>query len=161
LDDDVNCPCQSGKNFADCCERFITQQALPENAEQLMRSRYAAYCLKAEDYLLASWHPQYRPASLQLDDGVRYIGLEILQAPAAQESHASVEFEARLLINGRVEAMHEMSEFVQEQGRWLYTQGEMLTPSFKSWSPGRNEPCPCGSGKKFVTTQRKLNLKKA
>ena len=60
-----------------------------------------------------------------------------------------VEFEARLLVDGRVEAMHENSNFVRQQGRWLYTDGETLAPSLAPWKPGRNEPCPCGSGKKF------------
>ncbi len=147
--DDVNCPCQSGKKYAACCERFITQQALPENAEQLMRSRYSAYVLKQLDYLLDTWQPLHRPAELALDDSIRWLGLTIIDAPPVEDGYAIVEFEARMLVGGTVDAMHERSRFVLEQGRWLYTSGEMLTPSFQSWKPGRNETCPCGSGKKF------------
>jgi SEC-C motif domain protein len=149
VNDDVNCPCQSGKKYVACCGRFITQQALPENAEQLMRSRYSAYVLKQHDYLLASWQSAQRPAKLVLDDSIRWLGLTIIDAPPAEGAHAIVEFEARMLCAATVEAMHERSHFVLEQGRWLYSNGEMLPPSFQSWKPGRNETCPCGSGKKF------------
>jgi SEC-C motif domain protein len=145
----VNCPCQSGKKYFACCERFITQQALPENAEQLMRSRYSAYVLKQRDYLLVSWQQAHRPRELVLDESIQWLGLTIIDAPAAEGVQASVEFEARMLCKGSVEAMHERSQFVLEQGRWLYTSGEMLAPSFQSWKPGRNEACPCGSGKKY------------
>jgi SEC-C motif domain protein len=149
MSDDMNCPCQSGKNYAECCERFITQQAWPENAEQLMRSRYTAFVVKNQDYLLQSWQLAYRPAELELDDSTRWIGLSILDAPPADGVEAIVEFEARMLANGVVDAIHERSSFVLEQGRWLYTRGDMLAPSFQSWKPGRNEACPCGSGKKY------------
>ena len=146
---DLNCPCQSGKDYKLCCERFISQRALPENAEQLMRSRYTAYGLRDRDYLLATWQQAYRPSWLALDEAIRWLDLTILDAPAAVGNVASVEFEAKLMLAGRVEAMHEISQFVFEQGRWFYTHGEMLAPSFSSWVPGRNEPCPCGSGRKF------------
>lgn len=145
----MNCPCQSNKEYADCCERFITQQSLPENAEQLMRSRYTAYVFGQRDYLMESWHPAYRPECLQLDDDIRWLGLTILHAPQAVSGKAEVEFEARLLESQTVQGLHERSQFVMEQGRWLYTQGEMLKPGFQPWKPGRNESCPCGSGQKF------------
>lgn len=145
----MNCPCQSGKKYAVCCERFITQQAWPENAEQLMRSRYSAYVLKLHDYLMQSWHHAYRPARLVLDESIRWLGLTIIDAPPAADGQAIVEFEARLLSAATVEALHERSRFVQQQGRWLYTEGDLLKPSFQPWKPGRNETCPCGSGKKF------------
>jgi len=121
---------------------------LPENAEQLMRSRYSAYVLQDRDYLEQSWHSDQRPQDLILDDGIRWIGLEVIDF-RQQEDQATVEFEARLLVTGKVDAVHENSRFVKLQGRWLYTSGDMLLPTFQSWSPGRNEACPCGSGKKF------------
>lgn len=113
-----------------------------------MRSRYSAYVLEELDYLKATWHPEFRPVDLTLDPGIRWLGLEIL-ACDQQLPRARVEFEARLLVGGKVDAIHEKSAFAREQGRWLYTHGEMLPPSFTPWQPGRNEACPCGSGKKF------------
>jgi SEC-C motif-containing protein len=113
-----------------------------------MRSRYCAYVLDDAEYLSETWHPDFRPPELITDLDVRWINLTII-ASDEQDELAMVEFEARLLVNGQVQAMHEKSAFRLERGRWLYTTGEMLTPGFQPWKPGRNESCPCGSGKKF------------
>ena len=113
-----------------------------------MRSRYTAFALAEVDYLRDSWHADFRPAVLEADDALRWIGLEII-ASDLQVDHAIVEFEARLLAEGRVSAMRERSNFVLEKGRWFYTNGEQLPPSVKPWKPARNESCPCGSGTKF------------
>ncbi len=113
-----------------------------------MRSRYSAYLLCECDYLLATWHPDFRPAQLHLDSGIRWLGLEIL----ATEEHgikALVEFEASLLVGAEVSAMHERSDFILQQGRWLYTSGEQLAARLAPWKPARNQDCPCGSGLKF------------
>lgn len=113
-----------------------------------MRSRYCAYALDNRDYLLETWHPDYRPKEITVDPAIHWLGLTII-ASDQQERQATVEFEARLLASGQVQAMHEKSAFVEQERKWLYTSGEMLTPSFQPWKPGRNETCPCGSGKKF------------
>lgn len=113
-----------------------------------MRSRYTAFALGDHDYLIASWHPDYRPQNLRLQADTRWIGLEILAA----EQHgvnATVEFEARLMSAGQVSAMRERSRFLCLHGRWLYTTGEQLTPRRQPWNPGRNQNCPCGSGFKY------------
>ncbi len=113
-----------------------------------MRSRYSAYVRGDVDYLRQTWHPDTRPADLNAADGPRWLGLEVLDS-AENADTATVEFEARYLVDGKVDAIHENSDFVREQGRWLYTRGEQLPPTFKPWKPGRNEVCPCGSGRKF------------
>lgn len=113
-----------------------------------MRSRYSAYVLGKLGYLQASWHADFCPADLALDERIRWLGLTIIST--GQQGHrATVEFEARLLADGRVDAIHENSNFVMSNDRWLYTDGELLEPSFTPWKPARNESCPCGSGKKF------------
>ena len=121
---------------------------LPENAQLLMRSRYSAYSLLDSDYLMETWHSDYGPQNLILEDDIRWIGLQVMDFQDNND-HATVEFEARFLIKGQVDAVHEDSCFVNQQGRWLYTRGDQLSPSFQPWKPGRNEDCPCGSGKKF------------
>ena len=113
-----------------------------------MRSRYSAYALGELEYLKASWHPDFRPKNLSIDAQIRWLGLEVIEQTQSGEQ-ATVEFEARLLVDGRVDALHEKSRFVCQQGRWLYTDGDPLAPTFSPWKPGRNEDCPCGSGKKF------------
>lgn len=144
----MNCPCQSGKSYDLCCARFISYQKVAENAQQLMRSRYTAYVLNNHDYLLYSWHPDFRPADLKLDESIKWIGLEIIQH-SSEQNNAIVEFEARLLVDGKVDALRERSQFIFENGQWFYTTGELRPPGNRSFKPGRNESCPCGSGLKF------------
>ena len=144
----MNCPCQSGESYDLCCARFISHQAVAENAQQLMRSRYTAYVLNDLDYLQQSWHPDYCPEGFKLDETIKWLKLDILGC-LTEGDKAEVEFEALFLVDGKVEAMREKSQFVVDQGRWLYTTGDMVEPDSKSWKPGRNETCPCGSGIKF------------
>ncbi len=93
-----------------------------------MRSRYSAYVLHLEDYLLATWHATTRPQSLDLgeDDGTRWLGLEVRRCTQDDENHATVEFVARYRIAGRGHRLHEISRFVREDGRWYYLSGELI-----------------------------------
>ena len=113
-----------------------------------MRSRYSAHVLGERTYLLETWHPDFRPQRLELDARISWLGLDIIESEQ-QEQRAIVEFEASLLLDGEVSAMRERSDFVLRQGRWLYTSGEQLAPRTAAWKPGRNQACPCGSGRKF------------
>lgn len=92
-----------------------------------MRSRYTAYVLELEDYLLQTWHPDTRPAALNLsaDSPTKWLGLQVKQAALTSETTATVEFVARYKINGKAERLHELSQFVRIEGRWYY-----LTASF-------------------------------
>lgn len=91
-----------------------------------MRSRYSAYVLQLEPYLLATWHPTARPANLGLasEPATQWLGLEIRRHEQSDETHAIVEFVARYKINGHAHRLHEISRFVFEDGRWLYLDGE-------------------------------------
>lgn len=91
----------------------------------MMRSRYSAYVLKLEDYLLATWHPGTRPATLELAaDNTRWLGLEVKKHAVEPADCATVEFVARCKTGGRAHRMHEISRFVREEGRWFYVEGE-------------------------------------
>jgi SEC-C motif domain protein len=117
------CPC-GGKSYALCCEP-IHQQRNAADAKILMRSRYSAYVLKLEDYLLATWHPRTRPAQLDLaSEESRWLGLEIKNFIPLSDSSASVEFVARYRVAGRAHRLHERSYFEFEGGQWLYTRGD-------------------------------------
>ena len=113
-----------------------------------MRSRYSAYVLRNLDYLRASWHPDFRPGQLSLDPKTRWLGLQVITFEPAGD-RATVEFEARLLSGDRLDAIHEKSRFVHTRGQWFYTDGDLLPPTFSPRKIGRNETCPCGSGRKF------------
>lgn len=92
-----------------------------------MRSRYAAYVLKLEDYLLATWHASTRPSELDLAaDDSKWLGLEVRAHLIQDETHATVDFVARYRIAGRGHRLHELSRFVREDGRWYYVDGEFL-----------------------------------
>jgi len=123
-----DCPCQSGLAFKQCCQRFLDNEQLPQTAEQLMRSRYCAYVLKNNDYLLQTWHPRYRPDSQDLNDsGHQWIGLKIKNTVEGQKNDTSgqVHFIARFKINGKAHKLEENSQFEKINGRWFYLNGEI------------------------------------
>jgi len=96
------------------------------DAVTLMRSRYSAYALGLNGYLLDTWHPSTRPAALApLEPGLKWLGLEIRRHAVADADHASVEFVARSKLGGRAHRLVETSRFVREGGRWYYLDGEV------------------------------------
>lgn len=117
------CPCGSA-DYAACCGRYHEGAPAPD-AVALMRSRYSAYVLKLETYLLATWHPSTRPAALELaSDNAKWLGLEVKRHIVESADHATVEFVARHKTGGRAYRLHEISRFVREEGRWFYLGGE-------------------------------------
>lgn len=92
-----------------------------------MRSRYTAYVLGNETYLLATWHTTTRPDTLKLDEEPRprWIGLTVNRHATQDADHAVVEFIARYKVNGRAFKLHETSRFVHEEGRWFYVDGDV------------------------------------
>ncbi|MDD2702220.1 MAG: YchJ family metal-binding protein [Sideroxydans sp.] len=123
----IVCPCGSSKPYADCCARYIEGDTPAPTAEALMRSRYTAYTLLKEDYLLASWHASTRPTELGLADEAptKWIGLDVKCHEQQDATHAIVEFVARYKVNGRAHRMHEVSRFVKEAGQWFYVDGDV------------------------------------
>ena len=89
-----------------------------------MRSRYSAFVLERADYLLATWHPSTRPATLDFDPGARWLGLEVRSHRVTGPDTAEVEFVARYRVGGRAVRLHERSRFVREAGRWYYVDGD-------------------------------------
>ena len=110
---DVCCgPCHAGVPAAD--------------AESLMRSRYSAFVTGNVPYLLATWHPSQRPATLALEAQAKWLGLEIRQHRSTGADTAEVEFVARFRLAGKAVRQHERSRFVREDGRWFYVDGDVL-----------------------------------
>jgi len=122
------CPCESGKKFEECCDPFISGQKLPSTALALMRSRYVATVIEATDYLLATWHPKTRPASLGLDVNQRWLGLKIEAVESGEPSQdkGSVDFVARYKIAGKAFRLRELSRFQRVGKRWYYVDGDIL-----------------------------------
>jgi SEC-C motif domain protein len=92
-----------------------------------MRSRYTAYVLCNEPYLLDTWHPSTRPRLIAFEPQQRWLGLKLTEAKVTGAAAAEVEFIARYRIGGDTAArMHERSRFVRDAGRWLYVDGDIL-----------------------------------
>ena len=123
----ATCPCGSALPYAGCCGRYHAgplHLGAPD-AEALMRSRYCAYVLGLEPYLLATWHPDTRPERIDLDPGLRWLGLEVRRHDRQDADHATVEFVARSKQAGRAHRLHETSRFVRVDGRWHYLDGDL------------------------------------
>ena len=88
-----------------------------------MRSRYSAYVLKLDDYLLATWHATTRPTDLD-DASTKWLGLDVKRHQQTGPDTAIVEFVARFRADGRGHRLHETSRFVREDGRWYYVDGD-------------------------------------
>ncbi len=91
-----------------------------------MRSRYTAHTRDDLSHLAATWHPDHRPATIVHDPTVRWLGLEIVDAPVPEGAEAVVEFVARFRSEGQALSLHERSRFERVDGVWLYTDGDLL-----------------------------------
>lgn len=120
------CPC-GGPDYAQCCGRWHAgaRHLQAPDAATLMRSRYSAFVLDDLAYLLATWHADTRPPSLEPNPpGLKWLGLEVRRHVVDGADHARVEFVARSRLHGRAHRLHETSRFVRLDGRWLYVDGE-------------------------------------
>lgn len=145
------CFCCSKKPLAQCCGPLLEKQRLADSPEQLMRSRFSAYVDGNYEYVLATYANQRQAtlseAELAKDaDGTRWFALQIVNNP--QLLPTQVEFIAFYAADKHVCTLHETSNFVQEDGEWRYLDGELHVDCGRI-KLGRNERCPCASGKKF------------
>jgi SEC-C motif-containing protein len=106
----------------------LSGAAVAGTAEQLMRSRYSAYVVGDESYLLASWHPDTRPSRVRLNPTQHWLGLSIrnTRGGGVKETVGTVEFVARYKIHGSGHRLHENSRFEKLDDRWYYRDGDHL-----------------------------------
>ncbi len=151
------CPCGSGRGLDDCCGPIIAGAPAP-TAEALMRSRYSAFTLANASYLKATLAPEIRgdfdageteeTAKNTIWDG---LAVQAVAAGGANDETGTVEFTARFRFRGERRVHHELASFRREGGQWMYDGGEINPkgPPCQVTKVGRNQSCPCGSGKKF------------
>lgn len=153
----ILCPCCSGDKYETCCLRFHVGKENAGTAEELMRSRYTANVFKDVQYLLNTWHPDQRPKSLDRKAIPDWTSLQILRTEAGLrgDSFGIVEFKAIAAAPDAVHHLHEISRFVEENNVWFYTDGDIVEANSDWVKTGRNELCPCGSGRKFKKCCRK------
>jgi SEC-C motif domain protein len=122
------CPCGSTRPYAQCCGLWHAGAPAPDPLS-LMRSRYSAFVLCNEQYLLSTWHPRKRPDSVPFASNQKWLGLRIVDARLTGENSGEVEFIARSRVsNAAAVRLHERSRFVREDGRWFYVDGDLLEP---------------------------------
>jgi len=128
LNSSVMCPCDSSLTYMQCCAPLLSREELASSAVALMRSRYTAFTLEDEAYLLSSWHPDTRPGSIPFDPKIRWLGLKIKQVSTVQPTAklAEVEFLARYKLNGKGHRLHELSRFSRQGSAWFYLDGTQL-----------------------------------
>ena len=151
------CPCGGGESLETCCGPYLRAEKLPETAEALMRSRYTAYTQENVGYLLETHHPStvddVDPKSMALwAKKSKWDGLEIVATVRGgpTDDDGVVEFIARYHQEGNGFTHHERSKFEKISGRWYFKSGSMVVPTIRREAKvGRNDPCPCGSGKKY------------
>ena len=157
-----NCPCGSEKTLADCCALIHADESLAVNAEQLMRARYTAFVINNIDFVINSYHSSCN-AHLERDEiasaaEIDWLKLQIINSSKALDETAFVEFKAWYMEDGQLQLMHERSRFLKErageQRVWRYIDGVFPDKKQQVSGPvtvtkvGRNDPCPCNSGKK-------------
>jgi len=160
MTDVISCPCGSGRSLAECCGPIVSGEALAPTAEALMRSRYTAYTLGDLAHLKRSldpkWHPTFdEQGTREWSEKADWQGLTVLSTKGGQagDDEGEVEFVARFLMDGEEQQLRERARFRKREGKWGYVDGKVKSTQepVKSAGPkvGRNDPCPCGSGKKY------------
>jgi SEC-C motif domain protein len=146
---DTPCPCSSGGSLADCCGPVIAgTPAL--TAEALMRSRYTAFVQGNIAHIRSTYAAAHRAGVSDDLPAVDWVGLEIMGTSGGGpgDDTGTVDFAARYRQDGTVSTHRENSNFRREDGCWVYVDGA-IAPQLPAGKTGRNDPCPCGSEKKF------------
>jgi len=155
---DTACLCGSGKELVGCCGPIMDNPATARTPEELMRARFSAHCQRNYPFLVESTHPEHREGVSEKEiaewaDNIHWTELEVHSTtPGATDDEGQVAFTAHFTIKDMPQELREDASFVREGGRWFYVDGHVHGPEpYRRETPrvGRNEPCPCGSGKKY------------
>ncbi|MBU8869939.1 MAG: YchJ family protein [Gemmatimonadales bacterium] len=159
MEEEMDCPCGSQLAFDECCHPIISGDRPATTAEELMRARYSAYTQVEMDFLFDSLHPDQRDENDR--EGVRdwaenseWHGLEIKETEGGgpEDETGKVEFVASYTYEGKRKNYEEEASFDKIDGNWYFSAGKRAVqkPIVRDEPKvGRNDPCPCWSGKKF------------
>jgi len=155
MSDSTLCLCGSKIDQAGCCTAYHSGTKAAPTAEALMRSRFTAYAIHNEAYLLETWDNTKCPDSVDFskEEKVEWTNLHIIsQKKGRKKDHKGiVEFKAYYTLNGDEYVINEISRFVKKEGKWFYLDGiiKSIGKVEQQTNQGKNAPCSCGSGKKF------------
>ncbi len=160
--EDGACPCGSGRAYEDCCGVYHGGGAWPEDAPSMVRARYSAYARHQWQFLVDTHMPapqETGPSADELRKGSEFVdwqGLNIvgsgLSTDEDEEGAPNVDFYAYYRLPDGLHQLGEHALFTEKDGRIYYAGGAELRPApLRHAGPkiGRNDPCPCGSGKKY------------
>jgi SEC-C motif-containing protein len=152
------CPCTSNLEFSECCGPLLDRTHDATTPERLMRSRYSAFAKHDIEYIKETMVGEVldefdEQEALNWAQNSSWLGLEVIDAPEVTPTSKKgfVEFVANYSINGERQELHEYSSFKKIDDKWFYTGGIVKTDEepIRVNKVGRNELCPCGSGKKY------------
>ena len=153
----THCPCGSGQSLDRCCGAIIGG-AEAATAEALMRSRYSAYVLGDIAYLASTLSDELLVEFDQIEaentaKNAKWQGLEVraVTGGGVDDDTGTVEFVGRFRLKDQQRVHHELAQFSRRDGRWVCSGGQVdpKGPPIRSDKVGRNDPCPCASGKKY------------
>ncbi len=120
-----------------------------------MRSRFTAHVVGDEAHL----HRTYQGTASQpyvavpVEATIPWTRLVVhAHETTSNPDQSFVEFSAFYLENNAELVLQEKAEFRRTAGEWIYTRTVRQGPApvkITQPKPGRNDPCPCGSGKKY------------
>ena len=161
MNDSTSCPCGSGQPYASCCGPLIEGRTAAGDPEALMRSRYTAFARQEMPYLASTLHPSQRhdydeagAARWARESDWEKLEIISVDSDPANANRGHVEFRAHYRMNGARQAHHELAEFRRTDGTWYFYDGRMVgAEQYRRDTPkvGRNDPCPCGSGRNYKT----------
>lgn len=154
------CPCGSKQRYGKCCEPYHKGKEFAKTAEALMRARYSAYVKAEINFLKETLHPDPseeeefdEDQTRQWAESSKWLGLEIdsIKDGLEDDDYGMVEFTASYESDGQRLDHHERAYFEKVDERWYFVEGKVGPKTFKrnENKVGRNDPCTCGSGKKY------------
>ncbi len=168
------CPCGSTHSYSDCCKIYHDGAPIP-NALAMLRARYSAHCLMLIDFVLNTVHPHFkedlpeasaREHTEQCMKNILWLSLEVHNSgtlPTKEVDEIAREFATYSLkykTLGKDLSTPEKEFHTQHTSYFEYFNGTLYyttdldklvnrTPARSEKLTGRNEACPCGSGKKY------------
>jgi SEC-C motif-containing protein len=153
------CPCGSNIEYEKCCAPFLAGKSFPDTAEALMRARYTAFVKGDIDFIYDTRHPRSenkfnRASVTHWSKDSKWHGLKIIKTKdgKSNDQDGTVEFTAQYTLDGEKQVHNETALFKKEDNRWYFIDGNFIKPETfhrKTEKIGRNDLCPCGSGKKY------------
>jgi SEC-C motif-containing protein len=128
----------------------------PSTPQALLEARYQAFVEANIDFIVSSHHAETRD---QLDresleawaKDSQWLGLKI-EALREEGDKAFITFTVRYSKDAETVNHREDAEFRRTDGQWFYYDSVFPKPvpvRNSAERVGRNDPCPCGSGKKY------------